>query len=244
MWLGPWPRRRTAVFPGHCSVRNLCRLARDLFLDVMQRLAYLDNLKVLLVVGVIAVHARSPTASTARGTWSPTTRWRAVLVDALSVVIVIGWLFGLGLFFLIAGRLSSPSLDRKGPGEVRARASGSARDSGARLYAAGQPSARVLRLPRERGTARAASGRSSAIRSGISAPARPGSSRRCWRSHSATRCCAAGDRRRARPHRRRCGGATWRASWSRSPSARLPPTSRGRSAASSSTCSSGCSRST
>jgi glucan biosynthesis protein C len=31
-------------------------------------------------------------------------------------VIVIGWLFGLGLFFLIAGRLSGPSLDRKGPG--------------------------------------------------------------------------------------------------------------------------------
>jgi hypothetical protein len=42
-----------------------------------QRLPYLDNLKVLLVVGVIAVHARLPMASTAPGTWSRTTRWRA-----------------------------------------------------------------------------------------------------------------------------------------------------------------------
>jgi glucans biosynthesis protein C len=36
------------------------------------------------------------------------------LVDAITVLLGIGWLFGLGLFFLIAGRLTSPSLDRKG----------------------------------------------------------------------------------------------------------------------------------
>jgi glucan biosynthesis protein C len=34
---------------------------------------------------------------------------------AVTAVLGIGWLFGLGLFFLIAGRLSGPSLDRKGP---------------------------------------------------------------------------------------------------------------------------------
>lgn len=81
-----------------------------------QRLAYLDNLKILLVVGVIAVH--SAVTYGFDGTWyleSYDEMARGV-VDALTVVIVIGWLFGLGLFFLIAGRLSGPSLDRKGPG--------------------------------------------------------------------------------------------------------------------------------
>jgi glucan biosynthesis protein C len=81
-----------------------------------QRLAYLDNLKVLLVVGVIAVH--SAVTYGFDGTWylESYDEMAGVLVDALTVVIVIGWLFGLGMFFLIAGRLSGPSLDRKGPG--------------------------------------------------------------------------------------------------------------------------------
>jgi glucans biosynthesis protein C len=80
-----------------------------------QRLAYLDNLKVLLVVGVIAVH--SAVTYGFDGTWylESYDEMAGGLVDALTVVIVIGWLFGLGLFFLIAGRLSGPSLDRKGP---------------------------------------------------------------------------------------------------------------------------------
>jgi hypothetical protein len=79
------------------------------------RLPYLDTLKVLLVVGVIAVH----TAVTYGfdGTWylQSYDEMAGPVVGALTVVIVIGWLFGLGLFFLIAGRLSGPSLDRKGP---------------------------------------------------------------------------------------------------------------------------------
>ena len=80
-----------------------------------QRFAYLDNLKILLVVGVIAVHAAVTYGFD--GTWylESYDEMAAALVDALTVVIVIGWLFGLGLFFLIAGRLSSPPLDRKGP---------------------------------------------------------------------------------------------------------------------------------
>jgi hypothetical protein len=36
-------------------------------------------------------------------------------VGALTVVAAVGFLFGLGAFFLIAGRLSGPSLERKGP---------------------------------------------------------------------------------------------------------------------------------
>jgi len=38
------------------------------------------------------------------------------LVGAITMLLGIGWLFGLGLFFLIAGRMTSPSLARKGPG--------------------------------------------------------------------------------------------------------------------------------
>jgi Acyltransferase family len=80
------------------------------------RLPYLDNLKVLLVVGVIAVH--SAVTYGFDGTWylESYDEMASGLVDALTVAIVIGWLFGLGLFFLIAGRLSGPSVDRKGPG--------------------------------------------------------------------------------------------------------------------------------
>jgi glucan biosynthesis protein C len=80
-----------------------------------QRLAYLDNLKILLVVGVIAVH----TAITygLDGSWylESYDQMTSAVVDLVTVVLGIGWLFGLGLFFMIAGRLSGPSLDRTGP---------------------------------------------------------------------------------------------------------------------------------
>jgi glucan biosynthesis protein C len=79
------------------------------------RLAYLDTVKVLLVVGVIAMH----TAITygLDGSWylESYDEMSAGLVDVLTAVLGLGWLFGLGLFFLIAGRLSAPSLQRKGP---------------------------------------------------------------------------------------------------------------------------------
>ncbi len=79
------------------------------------RLAYLDNLKVLLVVGVIAVH----TAITfgVDGSWylEDYASMADVSVGLITVFVAVGFLFGLGAFFLIAGRLSGPSLDRKGP---------------------------------------------------------------------------------------------------------------------------------
>lgn len=80
-----------------------------------ERLAYLDNLKILLVVGVIALH----TAITYGfdGSWylESYDEMTGAVVDALTAVLGTGWLFGLGLFFLIAGQLTGPSLDRKGP---------------------------------------------------------------------------------------------------------------------------------
>jgi glucans biosynthesis protein C len=83
---------------------------------LLARLAYLDNLKILLVAGVIAVH--SAITYGFDGSWylESYDEMTGVAVDALTVAIVVGWLFGLGLFFLIAGRLSGPSLDHKGPG--------------------------------------------------------------------------------------------------------------------------------
>jgi hypothetical protein len=79
------------------------------------RLAYLDTVKVLLVIGVIAMH----TAITygLDGSWylESFDEMSGAVVDLVTGVLGIGWLFGLGLFFLIAGRLSAPSLDRKGP---------------------------------------------------------------------------------------------------------------------------------
>ncbi len=70
--------------------------------SMKQRLAYLDNLKILLVVGVIALH----TAITYGfdGSWylESYDEMASAVVDALTVVLGTGWLFGLGLFFLIA----------------------------------------------------------------------------------------------------------------------------------------------
>jgi glucans biosynthesis protein C len=80
-----------------------------------RRLAYLDNLKVLLVIGVIALHAAITYGFD--GSWylESYDEMAGPVVDALTVVLGTGWLFGLGLFFLIAGQLTGPSLDRKGP---------------------------------------------------------------------------------------------------------------------------------
>jgi glucans biosynthesis protein C len=79
------------------------------------RLAYLDTLKVLLVVGVIAMH----TAITygLDGSWylESYDEMSGGVVDGITALLGVGWLFGLGLFFLIAGRLTAPSLERKGP---------------------------------------------------------------------------------------------------------------------------------
>jgi len=79
------------------------------------RLAYLDAIKVLLVVGVIAMH----TAITygLDGSWylESYDEMSAAVVAAITMLLGLGWLFGLGLFFLIAGRLTAPSLARKGP---------------------------------------------------------------------------------------------------------------------------------
>jgi glucans biosynthesis protein C len=79
------------------------------------RLAYLDNLKVLLVAGVIAVHTAIIYGVDGSFYLEGYDSMRDVSTGALTVFAAVGFLFGLGAFFLIAGRLSGPSLDRKGP---------------------------------------------------------------------------------------------------------------------------------
>jgi glucans biosynthesis protein C len=79
------------------------------------RLAYLDNLKVLLVAGVIAVHTAIIYGVDGSFYLEGYDSMGDVAVGALTVFAAVGFLFGLGAFFLIAGRLSGPSLDRKGP---------------------------------------------------------------------------------------------------------------------------------
>ncbi|MFL5847998.1 MAG: acyltransferase family protein [Solirubrobacteraceae bacterium] len=79
------------------------------------RLAYLDNLKVLLVVGVIAVHAAIVYGVDGSFYLEGYEEMGSGGIAVITVFVAVGFLFGLGAFFLIAGRLSGPSLDHKGP---------------------------------------------------------------------------------------------------------------------------------
>jgi hypothetical protein len=80
---------------------------------------YLDNLKVLLVVGVIAVHTAIIYGVDGAFYLEDYDSMSDVSVGVLTAFVAVGFLFGLGAFFLIAGRLSGPSLDRKAPVHAR-----------------------------------------------------------------------------------------------------------------------------
>jgi surface polysaccharide O-acyltransferase-like enzyme len=68
-------------------------MQRGLGDGMTQRLAFLDNLKVLLVVGVIAVHTAVTYGFDGRWYLESYDEMAGGLVDALTVVIVTGWLF-------------------------------------------------------------------------------------------------------------------------------------------------------
>ena len=78
------------------------------------RQVWADDLKVWLVVGVIAAHAVAA--------WTANEGWvlreppvREPLLTLLSLASLVGVLFGMATFFLIAGAFTPPSLARKGP---------------------------------------------------------------------------------------------------------------------------------
>ena len=79
------------------------------------RRAYLDNLKVVLVVGVIVGHVLITYADV--GTWAyrETSGNDAFLIPS-ALVVALGSLFAMGVFFFIAGLLTPGPLARKGPG--------------------------------------------------------------------------------------------------------------------------------
>ena len=83
-----------------------------------ERLFYLDNLKALLISGIIAAHAVMGYADF--GSWSYQDVQEVTLspvVETLFVVvsITLGGLFLMGLFFLLSGLMTHDSLARKGP---------------------------------------------------------------------------------------------------------------------------------
>ncbi|HET8987650.1 MAG TPA: acyltransferase [Humibacillus sp.] len=78
------------------------------------RTAWADNLKVVLVAGVIVAHATM--AWTGLGTWvfeEPPVR--EPLLTVLTLVTAVVSLFGLPVFFLLAGYFTPRSFERKGP---------------------------------------------------------------------------------------------------------------------------------
>jgi hypothetical protein len=82
------------------------------------RLAYLDNLKVILVAGVIFGHAWA--GYDQLGSWAYTDARETSIAPATETVleILLGpfGLFAMGFFLLIAGTLTPGSVSRKGPG--------------------------------------------------------------------------------------------------------------------------------
>ena len=82
------------------------------------RLAHLDNLKTLLIAGIIASHALMGYATF--GSWTYQDVQEVTLSDAIERIyavlfLALGGLFLMALFFLVSGMLTQDSLVRKGP---------------------------------------------------------------------------------------------------------------------------------
>ena len=82
-----------------------------------QRVAYLDNLKILLVAAIIATHGIAGYTSW-EGAWAyepaAEVRLTEVTESLFGTLVLPAVLFAMGLFFLMSGLLTPGSLDRKG----------------------------------------------------------------------------------------------------------------------------------
>ena len=80
---------------------------------------YVDNLKVLLIAAIIAMHGIGSYAGTIE-VWTYTEMREATLSPVAEIALVVlalpFGLFLIALLFLVAGLLTVPSIDRKGPG--------------------------------------------------------------------------------------------------------------------------------
>ena len=108
----PRSRARAAIHP---AARRGSEAADAGPVPPSRRWSHLDELKVLVVAGVIVVHVAITYG--AAGSWYVADideSTSAVGEVVLSVFVVIGALFSMGLLFLVAGALTVPSLERKG----------------------------------------------------------------------------------------------------------------------------------
>lgn len=83
-----------------------------------ERFAYLDNLKTILIAGIIASHAVMGYATF--GSWTYQDFQEVTLSEVVEKIyailfVALGGLFLMSLFFLISGLLTHGSLERKGP---------------------------------------------------------------------------------------------------------------------------------
>jgi glucans biosynthesis protein C len=76
------------------------------------RLGHVDDLKVVLTIGVITTHAAITYG--AEGSWFYQEPYDSALSVALTVPLALGSQFGMGLFFLLAGAFTPAALERKG----------------------------------------------------------------------------------------------------------------------------------
>lgn len=112
-------RRATAATPIQASAQGAS--APDLTIGpplVGERLYYLDNLKTLLIAGIIAAHAVMGYADF--GSWTYQDIQEVTLSPVVETIFVIlavtlGGLFLMGLFFLLSGLMAQDSLARRGP---------------------------------------------------------------------------------------------------------------------------------
>jgi surface polysaccharide O-acyltransferase-like enzyme len=80
----------------------------------VRRLAHLDNLKVALVAGVISAHVTMAWADMPDAWVLNEPPVREPLLSVLRLAAIIGVLFGMPLFFMVAGMFTPASLRRKG----------------------------------------------------------------------------------------------------------------------------------
>jgi Acyltransferase family len=96
-------------------------VAHDGQRPIRSRYEWMDNLRLILIVGVIGAHVASAYVIDADWYYMERTT-NAVTELAFGVVVFMGGLFGMGLLFLVAGLLTHP----RSRGRVRGSSSATA----------------------------------------------------------------------------------------------------------------------
>jgi glucan biosynthesis protein C len=102
------PRSSIPQIPAHLG-------ADDKEFPSTARYEWMDNLRVVLIAGVIGAHVAS--AYVIDSDWYYVERTtNAVTQLAMGIIVLLGGLFGMGLLFLMAGLMTVPAFARKGAG--------------------------------------------------------------------------------------------------------------------------------